>query len=204
MTDYMKEIRALHAAKRMADAKFWFTVGDKILRAVIQTDLTKNDIINKIIEDLGPGIAYNRGAYHAACQMASTFTKGQRAVLIKRGVSTEKCVTLASKRYDEGQRRVRTIAEIKSGKLKAPWKCIKAFKPVEFEPRSAPEIDHAVDTDFRIPRAAEDDDVTLDPFASMMSVWGPEKFIRLYKAAAEKLNKSGHQKWPAFAWHGLT
>jgi len=120
----LDEIRAWHKADRRITLERTFALGDLILKAVIHTGKTEYEIIKRIMADLG-SLAMGQTTYNRAGRLVRVFTAAQRRVLTEHAVSLAKCETLASAAYD-GRRRIKLIAEIKAGKLRAPWDRIRA------------------------------------------------------------------------------
>ena len=191
--NYMTELRAWHTARRRADLTAMFQLGDHLLRAVVHSGLTLGEVIAVVLSDLKE-LAYHRSIYYNAALVRRVFTRVQRTSLIKAGVSGVKAVNLAGKHYDKGNRRSRTIAEIKSGKLKPPWKCIRGpGTPIEIEPRRAAEVRenwHVI----TVPIYGPDEEIE-DSLTSLLSQLGPDKFYAYYRRAVNRLTKSG-QRWP--------
>lgn len=124
--EVMQEIRAWHEADRRNALTSTFQLGDLILKAVIHTGKSSYEVIRRIIADLGD-LAMGETTYNRAARMAKVFTANQRRVLVDKLVSLEKAEILAGEQY-EGRRRVKIINEIKSGKIKSPWKTIRSIR----------------------------------------------------------------------------
>jgi hypothetical protein len=122
----LKMIRQWHEQDRRSTILRTFKLGDLILKAVIHTGLTENDVIHRIMDDLGE-IAMGQTSYNRAARMARVFTKNQRGVLIERAVSLERAEILAGAKY-EGRKRINVIHAIKTGKIKAPWSEIRGMR----------------------------------------------------------------------------
>jgi hypothetical protein len=116
-----------HKTARQADIKAMFELGDLVLNAVIHTGLKENDVIRRIVDNVGE-LSYGISTYNRAARCARKFIASQRKVLIAKGVSLNKAEILAGEHYDEGNRRVKVIADIKSGDLTSPWDSIRGVR----------------------------------------------------------------------------
>ena len=121
-----EQIVKWHEEDRQITIRRTFALGDLIVNASIAKGLSEYEVINRIILMMGE-LAMGVTSYNRAARMARVFTKNQRAVLIDKMLSLEKCEILAGEFYD-GKKRINVIANIKSGKTKAPWPEIKGAK----------------------------------------------------------------------------
>lgn len=135
-------IKAWHVAQHSKDIIAAFELGDLILNAVINSGLTEYEVENRIIAYLGEGVAYSTGTYYRACKLARVFSKAQRAVLIKSGISVERASVLSGSQYD-GEKRVKIVARIKSGELKK-WTAIRGKREDEHLAKTAT-LRHGID-----------------------------------------------------------
>jgi hypothetical protein len=124
-TDVMAQIRAWHLEERQSTIKRTFALGDMIVSAVIHTGLSENEIIRRIMHDLGE-LALGMTSYNRAARISRVFTQNQREVLCDKLVSLEKAEVLAGAHWD-GRRRTAMIERIKSGKTKSPWGSIQGL-----------------------------------------------------------------------------
>jgi hypothetical protein len=129
----MAEIRKWHLEERQSNIKRTFALGDMIITAIINTKLCANEIIRRIMADLGE-MAMGQTSYCRAERMARVFTRNQRQVLIDKMVSLEKCEVLAGAHWD-GRKRTAMIERIKSGKTKSPWGAIQGLYEATGKPR---------------------------------------------------------------------
>jgi len=122
----LESIRQWHLDDRQANLKRTFSLGELIIKAVIHTGMTEYQIIKHIMDDLGE-LAFGMTTYNRAARMYRVFTDNQKKVLIESAVSLDRCEILAGRHYD-GKRRIKTISDIKHGKIKSPWREIIGIK----------------------------------------------------------------------------
>jgi len=196
-TDVMAQIRAWHLEERQSTIKRTFQLGDMIVSAVIHTGLSENEIIRRIMHDLGE-LALGMTSYNRAARISRVFTQNQREVLIDRMVSLEKAEVLAGAHWD-GRRRTAMIERIKSGKTKSPWGSIQGLyeetgkpKKVKITLRDRTRESHADSANnpdmVQIASRGEiDEDAALNVLKNLCSRLGVERFGRLAEQARREL-----------------
>ena len=196
-TDVMAQIRAWHLEERQSTIKRTFQLGDMIVSAVIHTGLSENEIIRRIMHDLGE-LAMGMTSYNRAARIARVFTQNQREVLIDKLVSLEKAEILAGAHWD-GRRRTAMIDRIKSGKTKSPWGSIQGLyeetgkaKKGKITVRERTREAHcdSVNNPDMVQIANKgviDDDAALNLIKNMYTRIGVERFDRLAAQARREL-----------------
>jgi hypothetical protein len=193
----MAQIRQWHLEERQFCIKRTFQLGDMIVSAVIHTQVSANEIIRRIMADLGE-LAMGQTSYCRAFRIAKVFTQNQRAVLIDKMVSLEKAEILAGAHWD-GRRRTAMIDRIKSGKTKSPWGSIQGLyeetgkakkgKVTMRERTREAHADSANNPDMvQIANRGEiDEDAVLNVLKNLCSRLGVERFGRLAEQARREL-----------------
>jgi hypothetical protein len=196
-TDVMAQIRAWHLEERQSTIKRTFQLGDMIVSAVIHTGLSENEIIRRIMHDLGE-LAMGMTTYNRAARIARVFTTNQREVLIDKLVSLEKAEVLAGAHWD-GRRRTAMIERIKSGKTKSPWGSIQGLYEETGKVRQGKitvrervreaHADSANNPDMVqvSHNGVVDEDVALNVLKNLCSRLGVERFGRLAEQARREL-----------------
>jgi len=193
-TDVMEQIRQWHLEERQSTIKRTFQLGDMIVTAIIHTKLCANEIIRRIMHDLGD-LALGQTSYCRAERMARVFTQHQREVLIDKMVSLEKAEILAGAFWD-GRKRVQMIERIKTGKTKAPWGGIQGLYEATGKPKKGKGVSkHDTQGDrssnpnlIEIAHNGEiDEDAALNVLKNLCSRLGVERFGRLAEQARREL-----------------
>jgi len=196
-TDVMQQIRQWHLEERQSTIKRTFQLGDMIVSAVIHTGLSENEIIRRIMHDLGE-LAMGMTSYNRAARISRVFTQNQREVLIDKMVSLEKAEILAGAHWD-GRRRTAMIERIKSGKTKSPWGSIQGLyeetgkvKKGKITLRDRTREAHADSANnpdlVQIASRGEiDEDAALNVLKNLCSRLGVERFGRLAEQARREL-----------------
>ena len=188
-----------HEDDRRVTIRRTFALGDLIVNATIASGLSEYEVINRIISMMGD-LAMGVTSYNRAARMARVFTKNQRAVLIDKMLSLEKCEILAGEFYD-GKKRINVIANIKSGKTKAPWPEIKGAKETcrdrsvslsfRKRPRDTSLVDSGRNPDnivIQIVRHGEiDEDAVIKVMKNLISRTGLEKAFQLWEIAKREV-----------------
>ena len=197
---FLEQIRAWHLSERQSNIRRTFELGDMIITAMINTKLCCNDIIRRIMADLGE-LAMSQATYCRAERMARVFTQNQREVLIEKLVSLDKAEILAGGFYD-GRKRIKMIADIKSGKVKSPWGSIQGLYKATGKPKKGinPKRD-IVDTDsgnnpdnivVRIKQkdGEIDEESILNTLKNIVSRIGIDRFGRLAEQAKREVGRN--------------
>ena len=196
-SNVMEQIRAWHLEERQSTIKRTFQLGDMIVSAVIHTGLSENEIIRRIMHDLGE-LAMGMTSYNRAARISRVFTQNQREVLIDKLVSLEKAEILAGAHWD-GRRRTAMIDRIKSGKTKSPWGSIqglyeetgkaKAGKVTMRERTREAHCDSVNNPDMVqiANKGVIDEDAALNVLKNLCSRLGSERFGRLAEQARREL-----------------
>jgi len=196
---FLEQIRAWHLSERQSNIRRTFELGDLIITAVINTKLSENEVIRRIMADLGE-LAMGLTTYNRAARMARVFSQNQRAVLIEKLVSLDKAEILAGGFYD-GRKRIKVISEIKSGKIKSPWGAIQGKYEVLGKPKKGINpVRDIVDTDsvnnpdnivVRIKRDGEiDEESILNTLKNIVSRIGIDRFGRLAEQAKREVGRN--------------
>lgn len=119
---YRQAIIYWHTSDRRITIERTFALGDLILLGVANMGIKESRAIEMIMEWAEP-FAMGQTTYNRAARLARVFTKNQRKVLCDVALPLIKAEILASGKYS-GKRRIHMIADIKSGKITAPWDSI--------------------------------------------------------------------------------
>lgn len=197
-TDVMAQIRQWHLEERQSTIKRTFQLGDLIVSAVIHTGLSENEIIRRIMRDLGE-LAMGMTSYNRAARIARVFTQNQREVLIDKLVSLEKAEVLAGAHWN-GRKRTAMIERIKSGKTKSPWGSIQGLyeetgkakkgKITVRERSREAHVDGSNNPDNVVNIASRgeiDEDQILNVLKNLCSRLGVERFGRLVEQARREI-----------------
>jgi hypothetical protein len=117
-----QRLRDWHINQRALELESAFELGDHLITVTVMTGLKREIIIAKLRAEL-KDTAYSPSTYRRAAHLATTFTPGNRKVLLSKCVSLNRAVVLASRQFDS--KRVGIIANIKIGTLKK-WSSIRS------------------------------------------------------------------------------
>ena len=193
-----QQLRDWHVANRTTELRSAFELGDLITNASITTGLKVERVILRLRSMLGE-LAYSNSTYRRAAHLVKTFSLQQRQVLIDRGVSLIRAQVLASAYYD-GERRIRTLVEIKAGRLKS-WVNIRRSGEANRPKKTAvlrhgiQHIDDVVGIQIRI-KGEFQRDLMLDGLRSLLSQVPQPILIDELNVAVNTLRKLGKRIKP--------
>lgn len=188
-----REITDWHKEQHKRDLTAAFELGDFLQRAVIFTGMPTEQVIRKVIVELGD-LAYGESTYRRSAQLVKTYTENQRKVLIEKGVTLNRAVALAGAEFDK--RRLMMIVRMKRGELNPSRICgasekrrlqkEQTMRNLVENPRDVIAIqisDHGVPTPDRME----------DGLRSLVSQVEQPTLIERMNTAIEKCRKSGLQ-----------
>lgn len=123
--NYMDEIRQWHAEYNTHSLRKALELGELMLKICRATGKGSWQIASEIVKDMGDE-AMSTNYYCAAWKLANKFNDKYRKIILDAGMSFRKALILSTEKYDKN--RIVLMNKIKSGRMKAPFSCLKYNK----------------------------------------------------------------------------